>query len=142
MFDLIIKNGACFIDSTLTTQDIAIKDSKIVKIGKINGETKDIYNAEGLTVLPGCIDTQTHFREPGSTDTEDLHSGSKAAIVIVAIIQGWPLYLYQNCFIMIFCFYFSLQLSTSLHPYNIYIHHFDRISFNWACTSDIITEFS
>ena len=81
MFDLIIKNGACFIDSTLTTQDIAIKDSKIVKIGKINGETKDIYNAEGLTVLPGCIDTQTHFREPGSTDTEDLHSGSKAAIV-------------------------------------------------------------
>jgi dihydroorotase len=33
-----------------------------------------------LTVLPGCIDTQTHFREPGSTDTEDLHSGSRAAI--------------------------------------------------------------
>ncbi len=32
-------------------------------------------------VLPGCIDTQTHFREPGSTDTEDLNSGSKAAIV-------------------------------------------------------------
>ena len=34
----------------------------------------------GHTVLPGCIDTQTHFREPGSTDTEDLHSGSRAAI--------------------------------------------------------------
>ena len=30
--------------------------------------------------MPGCIDTQVHFREPGSTDTEDLHSGSKAAI--------------------------------------------------------------
>ena len=30
--------------------------------------------------MPGCIDTQTHFREPGSTDTEDLHSGSRAAI--------------------------------------------------------------
>ena len=35
---------------------------------------------KGQTVLPGCIDTQTHFREPGSTDTEDLHSGSRAAI--------------------------------------------------------------
>ena len=34
-----------------------------------------------LLVLPGCMDTQTHFREPGSTDTEDLHSGSRAAIV-------------------------------------------------------------
>ena len=32
-------------------------------------------------VLPGCLDTQVHFREPGSTDTEDLHSGSRAAIV-------------------------------------------------------------
>ena len=35
---------------------------------------------KNLTVLPGCIDTQTHFREPGSTDTEDLHTGSRAAI--------------------------------------------------------------
>ena len=41
---------------------------------------KEVFDAKGLTVLPGCIDTQTHFREPGSTDTEDLHSGSRAAI--------------------------------------------------------------
>jgi len=34
-----------------------------------------------LTVLPGCIDTQVHFREPGSTDAEDLNSGSKAAVM-------------------------------------------------------------
>ena len=37
--------------------------------------------AKGLTVLPGCIDTQVHFREPGSTDAEDLNSGSKAAVM-------------------------------------------------------------
>ena len=80
MLDLIIKNGSCYIDKDLKNQDIAVKDGKIVEIGKISGEAKEIFDAENLTVLPGCIDTQTHFREPGSTDTEDLHSGSRAAI--------------------------------------------------------------
>ena len=80
MTDLIIKNGSCFIDDNLVSTDIAIKDKKIVKIGKNLSDAKEIIDASGLTVLPGCIDTQTHFREPGSTDTEDLHSGSRAAI--------------------------------------------------------------
>jgi dihydroorotase len=80
MTDLIIKNGNCFIDDNLVNTDIAIKDKKIVKIGKNLTDAEEIIDASGLTVLPGCIDTQTHFREPGSTDTEDLHSGSRAAI--------------------------------------------------------------
>ena len=80
MLDLIIKNGSCYIDKDLKNHDIAIKDSKIIEIGKIDKEAKEIFDAKGLTVLPGCIDTQTHFREPGSTDTEDLHSGSRTAI--------------------------------------------------------------
>tara|TARA_B100001142_G_scaffold307265_1_gene337725 strand:+ start:21 stop:416 length:396 start_codon:yes stop_codon:yes gene_type:complete len=80
MLDLIIKNGNCYIDKDLKVQDIAIKEGKIIEIGKIGREAKEIYDAKDLTVLPGCIDTQTHFREPGSTDTEDLHSGSRAAI--------------------------------------------------------------
>ena len=80
MLDLIIKNGSCYIDKDLKNQDIAIKGSKIIKIGKIDNEAKEIFDAKELIVLPGCIDTQTHFREPGSTDTEDLHSGSRAAI--------------------------------------------------------------
>ena len=81
MLDLIIKNGECYINGKLEIKDIAIKDGKIFKIGQINEDAKEIYEAKNLTVLPGCIDTQTHFREPGSTDTEDLHSGSRAAIV-------------------------------------------------------------
>ena len=80
MLDLIIKNGQCYIDGTLKEADVAIKDGKIQQIGQISEEAKEIINADGHTVLPGCIDTQTHFREPGSTDTEDLHSGSRAAI--------------------------------------------------------------
>ena len=80
MLDLIIKNGQCYIDGKLKGVDVAIKDGKIQQIGQILQEAKETINAEGHTVLPGCIDTQTHFREPGSTDTEDLHSGSRAAI--------------------------------------------------------------
>ena len=81
MLDLIIKNGKCYIDKDLKDKDIAIKEGKIIEIGKINKEAKEILDAKDLLVLPGCMDTQTHFREPGSTDTEDLHTGSRAAIV-------------------------------------------------------------
>ena len=89
MLDLIIKNGSCYIDKDLKNHDIAIKDGKIIEIGKIDSEAKEIFDAKGLVVLPGCIDTQTHFREPGSTDTEDLNSGSRAAIVggITAVFE-------------------------------------------------------
>ena len=80
MLDLIIKNGKCFIEGRLKEVDVAVKDGKICKIGRISEEAKETLNVEGQTVFPGCIDTQTHFREPGSTDTEDLHSGSRAAI--------------------------------------------------------------
>ena len=89
MLDLIIKNGQCYINGELKNVDVSVKDGKIQGIGKITEEAKDIIDAKDLTVLPGCIDTQTHFREPGSTDTEDLHSGSRAAIVggITAVFE-------------------------------------------------------
>ena len=89
MLDLIIKNGECYINGKLENNDIAIKGGKISKIGKVLEEAKEVYDAKGQIVLPGCIDTQTHFREPGSTDTEDLHSGSRAAVVggITAVFE-------------------------------------------------------
>ena len=80
MLDLIIKNGSSYIDGELKELNIGIKDSKIVEIGKIVTETKNILDTTNLIVLPGCIDTQVHFREPGSTEAEDLNSGSRAAI--------------------------------------------------------------
>ena len=89
MLDLIVKNGECYINGKLENKDIAIKDGKILKIGQISEETKEVYDAKSQIVLPGCIDTQTHFREPGSTDTEDLHSGSRAAVAggITAVFE-------------------------------------------------------
>ncbi len=81
MLDLIIKNGECYINGNLEKKDIGILNDKIVEIGDLKGKSKEIFEAKGLTVLPGCIDTQVHFREPGSTDAEDLNSGSKAAVM-------------------------------------------------------------
>ena len=82
MLDLIIKNGSCFIGGNLLKTDIGINKNKISHIGNLENEnSNEIYDAENLIVLPGCLDTQVHFREPGSTDAEDLNSGSKAAIV-------------------------------------------------------------
>ncbi len=81
MLDLIIKNGECYINGNLEKKDIGISDNKIVEIGFLKDKSKETFDAKGLTVLPGCIDTQVHFREPGSTDAEDLNSGSKAAVM-------------------------------------------------------------
>ena len=81
MLDLIIKNGECYINGNLEKKDIGISNNKIVEIGDLKDKSKETFDAKGLTVLPGCIDTQVHFREPGSTDAEDLNSGSKAAVM-------------------------------------------------------------
>ena len=80
-FSLIIKNGSCYIDGKLTQTDIGLSNNKINKIGKIELNSSRVYDATDKVVLPGIIDTQTHFREPGSTDVEDLESGSRAAVL-------------------------------------------------------------
>ena len=80
-FSLIIKNGSCYIDGKLTKKDIGLSGNKIKKIGKIELNSSKVYDATDKVVLPGIIDTQVHFREPGSTDAEDLESGSRAAVL-------------------------------------------------------------
>jgi len=80
-FSLIIKNGSCYIDGKFTKTDIGLLGNKIKKIGKIELNSSKVYNATDKVVLPGIIDTQVHFREPGSTDAEDLESGSRAAVL-------------------------------------------------------------
>ena len=80
-YNLIIKNGSCYIDGKLVKTDVALSGNKIKKIGKIDEGKSKIYDASDKLVLPGIIDTQVHFREPGSTDAEDLESGSRAAVL-------------------------------------------------------------
>ena len=80
-FSFIIKNGSCYIDGKLTKTDIGLSGGKIKKIGKLELNSSKVYDATDKVVLPGIIDTQVHFREPGSTDAEDLESGSRAAVL-------------------------------------------------------------
>ncbi len=80
-YSLIIKNGSCYVDGKLIKSDIGLYENKIKKIGNIEENNSKVYDASDKVVLPGIIDTQVHFREPGSTDAEDLESGSRAAVL-------------------------------------------------------------
>ncbi len=81
-FDLILKGGSLVDHNGVSTRDIGILGGKIARLGDLSrasaGET---INATGLHVLPGVIDTQVHFREPGLTYKEDLETGSRAAVL-------------------------------------------------------------
>ena len=79
-YSLIIKNGSCYIEGKFQNIDIALSGSKIKKIGKISLNNTKVIDASGKIVLPGVIDTQVHFREPGPNGAEDLESGSRAAV--------------------------------------------------------------
>lgn len=87
-YDLVIKNGLCLLphptqSGFLEQQvDIAILDGRIEKIqDSINEPTQKTLQAKGLHILPGVIDSQVHFREPGLTHKEDLETGTRAAIL-------------------------------------------------------------
>tara|TARA_B100000700_G_scaffold113410_1_gene127479 strand:+ start:960 stop:2276 length:1317 start_codon:yes stop_codon:yes gene_type:complete len=80
-YSLIIKNGSCYIGGKFQNNiDLGLSGNKIKKIGNIDLNSSKVFDATGKIVLPGVIDTQVHFREPGANDAENLESGSRAAI--------------------------------------------------------------
>ena len=79
-YSLIIKNGSCYIDGKFQKIDLALSGNKIKKVGKTDLNSSKVFDATGKIVLPGAIDTQVHFREPGANDAENLESGSRAAV--------------------------------------------------------------
>jgi dihydroorotase len=79
-FDLIIKGGAVATPGGLGVADVAVSHGKIAAIGSFeSGQASEVFEAAGLHVLPGVIDSQVHFREPGLEWKEDLETGSRAA---------------------------------------------------------------
>ena len=83
-YDLILKNGTVVLPKETTSIDIGIKDEKIHTIGNLSECSTEccadnVINCEGLHILPGVIDSQVHFREPGLENKENLESGMLAA---------------------------------------------------------------
>jgi len=80
--DLILTGGQVATPNGLESCDIGVKDGRVAALGALgSASAADRFNAAGLTVLPGVIDTQVHFREPGLTHKEDLESGSLSAVM-------------------------------------------------------------
>ncbi len=80
--DTLIKNAICVSHNGVEPSDVAIKDDIIVAIGHLDDvDAEEVIDATGLHLMPGVIDTQVHFREPGAEAKEDLESGSRAAVM-------------------------------------------------------------
>ncbi len=81
-FDLVLKGGTVVNHDGVGVRDIGVRAGRIAAIGSIDAGTgAEVVDAKGLHVLPGVIDSQVHFREPGLEHKEDLESGSRGAVL-------------------------------------------------------------
>jgi len=81
MYDLILKNCRIVNENIIIESDIAIKNNRIELIQvSIDSETRKTVDVEGKYVLPGLIDDQVHFREPGLTHKGDIATESRAGL--------------------------------------------------------------
>ena len=81
-FDLLVRGGRVALPWGVVEADIGVSDGRIAAIGALAGAAAaEVIDAGGLHVLPGVIDSQVHFREPGAEHKEDLATGSDAAVL-------------------------------------------------------------
>ncbi|MFG1375621.1 dihydroorotase [Xanthobacter autotrophicus] len=81
-FDLLLKGGVVATPAGIAVADIGVTGGRIRAIGALGGASAgEVVDATGLHILPGVIDTQVHFREPGLEQKEDLETGSLAAVM-------------------------------------------------------------
>ena len=79
----LIKNAIVVNEGRIEKQNLVLRDEYIEDIlstDSTDGQYDNIIDAEGLYLLPGVIDDQVHFREPGATHKADIHSESRAAV--------------------------------------------------------------
>ena len=83
MMDILIQNATMVLPETTVIGDLLIADGIISQIqpggGLVANENTRTIDATGLHLLPGIIDPQVHFRDPGQPEKEDLYTGSCAA---------------------------------------------------------------
>ena len=81
-FDLLLAGGACVIDGRVVETDVGVRGGRIAGLGNLRGASAArVLDVSSLHVLPGVIDTQAHFREPGTEHQEDWQTGSEAAVL-------------------------------------------------------------
>jgi dihydroorotase len=81
-YDLILKGGTVVNHDGEAARDLGVRAARIAAIGDLaRSSAGEVVDCRGLHVLPGVVDTQVHFREPGLTHKEDLESGSLSAVM-------------------------------------------------------------
>src|SRR5215468_11042580 len=81
-FDIILKSGTVVNQDGEGVRDIGIRGGRIAEIGGLSqASAPEIIDCKGLHILPGVMDTQVHFREPGLEHKEDLETGSRSAVM-------------------------------------------------------------
>src|SRR5436190_24234162 len=81
-FDTILKSGTVVNQDGEAVRDIGISNGRIAEIGALgHSSAAEVVDCKGLHILPGVMDTQVHFREPGLTQKEDLETGSRSAVM-------------------------------------------------------------
>jgi len=82
IFDCILANATVVNQDGVGERDIGVVAGKIAEIADLSAASAgERIDCRGLHVLPGVIDSQVHFREPGPTHKEDLETGSRAAVL-------------------------------------------------------------
>ena len=79
--DLLIKGGTVWTPGKFVQTDVLVEEGKIVGLGSdpMMPKASHVIDAQGRYVIPGCIDTHTHHREPGFTHKEDITTATRAA---------------------------------------------------------------
>jgi dihydroorotase len=81
-YDTLFAGGAVVNHDGVGPRDVAVKDGRIAAIGAIpRTSAGEVIDCAGLHVLPGVVDSQVHFRDPGMTHKEDLITGGRAAVL-------------------------------------------------------------
>src|SRR5215813_1378625 len=81
-YDLILKGGIVVNHDGEGPRDLGIRAGRFVAIDDLSrASAGEVIDCKGLHLLPGVIDTQVHFREPGLAHKEDLESGSRSAVM-------------------------------------------------------------
>ena len=78
--DLALRNGSVVLPDGTVETTVYVRNGQISAIGGTTDAAR-VIDCTGLTILPGVIDTQVHFREPGAVEYEDLETGSRSAVL-------------------------------------------------------------